>query len=382
MAVSTFDLIRSASARASSHTVVGRDAPPRVSSSTTWPRPAALGRGAHPRRGCSRSLAPGPPRPRHRQGAVLMGLEGHWPNQIDPDIIPAALERIRGREEDPPAWAARDRLQREDRPDHEQSAEAAVPHQRHALAATTPSATRRHPRLLLRSAAASWSTRRSRGRPHRRRHHAGRASVRQRRRTAGALHAQRPVDLAADVRERTRLARRGRNRAGLRELWQAMQNCGARHPRDRQPARRSARVAARAVAARGTGGCRRRGDARSADRADWSTCTHWRSTRKTPPAAAVTAPTNGAAGIIPAVLHYYDRFCPGANEAGGSISCSPRRRSASSTRKTPDFRAPRSAARAKSGGPLDGGGRPDRRARRQPGRSRTPRRSAWSTTSA
>ena len=30
----------------------------------------------------------------------------------------------------------------------------------------------------------------------------------------------------------------------------------------------------------------------------------------------VTAPTNGAAGIIPAVLHYYDRFCPNANEKG------------------------------------------------------------------
>src|SRR5688500_16921717 len=28
--------------------------------------------------------------------AVLMGLEGHWPNAIDPDLIPAALERIRG----------------------------------------------------------------------------------------------------------------------------------------------------------------------------------------------------------------------------------------------------------------------------------------------
>jgi hypothetical protein len=27
--------------------------------------------------------------------AVLMGLEGHWPNRIDPDVIPAALERIR-----------------------------------------------------------------------------------------------------------------------------------------------------------------------------------------------------------------------------------------------------------------------------------------------
>ncbi|HEX7112631.1 MAG TPA: L-serine ammonia-lyase [Mizugakiibacter sp.] len=30
----------------------------------------------------------------------------------------------------------------------------------------------------------------------------------------------------------------------------------------------------------------------------------------------VTAPTNGAAGIVPAVLHYYDRFCPGSNENG------------------------------------------------------------------
>lgn len=30
----------------------------------------------------------------------------------------------------------------------------------------------------------------------------------------------------------------------------------------------------------------------------------------------VTAPTNGAAGIIPAVLHYYARFAPGANERG------------------------------------------------------------------
>jgi L-serine dehydratase len=30
----------------------------------------------------------------------------------------------------------------------------------------------------------------------------------------------------------------------------------------------------------------------------------------------VTAPTNGAAGIIPAVLHYYERFVPGADEDG------------------------------------------------------------------
>lgn len=30
----------------------------------------------------------------------------------------------------------------------------------------------------------------------------------------------------------------------------------------------------------------------------------------------VTAPTNGAAGIVPAVLHYYARFVPGASDAG------------------------------------------------------------------
>ena len=30
----------------------------------------------------------------------------------------------------------------------------------------------------------------------------------------------------------------------------------------------------------------------------------------------VTAPTNGAAGIVPAVLHYYARFCTGANDEG------------------------------------------------------------------
>jgi len=30
----------------------------------------------------------------------------------------------------------------------------------------------------------------------------------------------------------------------------------------------------------------------------------------------VTAPTNGAAGIVPSVLHYYSRFIPGANDKG------------------------------------------------------------------
>ena len=48
-----------------------------------------------------------------------------------------------------------------------------------------------------------------------------------------------------------------------------------------------------------------------------STCSRWRSTRRTPAAAASSPrPTNGAAGVLPAVLHYYVRFVPGADEEG------------------------------------------------------------------
>ena len=66
----------------------------------------------------------------------------------------------------------------------------------------------------------------------------------------------------------------------------------------------------------------------------------------------VTAPTNGAAGIIPAVLHYYMRFIPGANEDGVVRFCSPPPPSAFCTRKTLRSQAPKSVARAKSAWPV------------------------------
>ena len=100
----------------------------------------------------------------------------------------------------------------------------------------------------------------------------------------------------------------------------------------------------------------------------------------------VTAPTNGAAGVIPAVAHYYRNFVAGPSSNLTKASCatsSPRPRSASSTKRTPRSAAPRSAARARSASP----------ARWPPAdssprwaaattRSNTPPRSAWSTTSA
>ena len=66
----------------------------------------------------------------------------------------------------------------------------------------------------------------------------------------------------------------------------------------------------------------------------------------------VTAPTNGAAGIVPAVLRYYQRFTPARDRRGRrTSSCSPPRRSAPCSRRMPRSPAPRSAARARSASP-------------------------------
>ena len=69
----------------------------------------------------------------------------------------------------------------------------------------------------------------------------------------------------------------------------------------------------------------------------------------------VTAPTNGAAGVIPAIAHYYMRFIEGLDartpeetKPASSATSSPPPPSASSTKKTPASPEPRSAARAKS----------------------------------
>ena len=80
----------------------------------------------------------------------------------------------------------------------------------------------------------------------------------------------------------------------------------------------------------------------------------------------VTAPTNGAAGIVPAVLHYYRDFIGSGPTTAWSVPAD-RRRDRSAVQRTPPSRAPRSAARARWAGLLDGGRRPGRGARRHAG---------------
>ncbi len=100
----------------------------------------------------------------------------------------------------------------------------------------------------------------------------------------------------------------------------------------------------------------------------------------------VTAPTNGAAGVIPAIAQYYLQFI--AQELsddtglpGSCASSSPPPRSASFTRRTPASPALKSAARARSASPaqwLQAVLSP--RSPAPTTRWSTPPRSPWSTT--
>ena len=95
----------------------------------------------------------------------------------------------------------------------------------------------------------------------------------------------------------------------------------------------------------------------------------------------VTAPTNGAAGIIPQYANIESTRTP--TKTASSRSCSPPRRSAACANATPRSPAPRSDARARSASPARWQ-RPawPRRLAAAMRRSRTPLKSASSTTSA
>ncbi|MEU8912793.1 L-serine ammonia-lyase, partial [Streptomyces nigrescens] len=103
-------------------------------------------------------------------------------------------------------------------------------------------------------------------------------------------------------------------RTGLLEIWQVMQECVTRGvsregilPGGLKVRRRAAN-AARAL--------RSEGDA-AARATEWTTLYAMAVNEENAAGGrVVTAPTNGAAGIIPAVLHYYINFVPGADEDG------------------------------------------------------------------
>src|SRR5688500_5141798 len=94
MAVSTFDLFKIGIGPSSSHTVGPMRAAARFV--RRWlEEPGRLTDTVRVRAEVYGSLAL-TGRGHGTDKALLMGLEGHFPNEIDPDLIPAALARIRG----------------------------------------------------------------------------------------------------------------------------------------------------------------------------------------------------------------------------------------------------------------------------------------------
>ncbi len=109
-----------------------------------------------------------------------------------------------------------------------------------------------------------------------------------------------------------------RIRAGLLNIWNAMQQCVARGLRSPGELPGGLHVKRRAPAM--VNELRDRPEASLKDPLtilDWVNLYALAVNEENAAGGrVVTAPTNGAAGIIPAVLHYYDRFCPKSSEQG------------------------------------------------------------------
>jgi L-serine dehydratase len=108
----------------------------------------------------------------------------------------------------------------------------------------------------------------------------------------------------------------GQVRAGLDDLWQVMRACVERGSRTDGMLPGGLKVPRRAPRLYRQLTCEPNGD--DPLRAmDWVTLYALAVNEENAAGGrVVTAPTNGAAGIIPAVLHYYERFVPGASPDG------------------------------------------------------------------
>ncbi|NDY94898.1 L-serine ammonia-lyase [Wenzhouxiangella limi] len=104
-------------------------------------------------------------------------------------------------------------------------------------------------------------------------------------------------------------------RAGLIEIWQAMQLCVERGLEKTGHLPGGLKVARRAPTLFRK--LKHRAQENNLDQLDWINLYALAVNEENAAGGrVVTAPTNGAAGIIPAVLHYYRRFVAGADEDG------------------------------------------------------------------
>ncbi|MGQ4584307.1 L-serine ammonia-lyase [Lysobacter sp. F60174L2] len=250
--------------------------------------------------------------------AVLMGLEGHWPNLIDPDIIPEALERIRSSKRI--KLFGRHEIGFDEKHDLIMNKRQKLPFHTNGMRFTAFDAdneviaTRDYysvgggfvvnedeaaeDRIVADTTAVPYPF------------------------NSGDELLQQVADHGISIaqlmyaneevwRPRTEID------AGLDEIWAAMKSCVERGIRSAGSLPGGLHVTRRAplLHAELT--------ARDAPQDDPLTMLDWVNLfalavneENAAGGRVVTAPTNGAAGIIPSVLHYYDRFVPGATPQG------------------------------------------------------------------
>jgi L-serine dehydratase len=251
--------------------------------------------------------------------AVLMGLEGHLPNLIDPDIIPAALARIRGDKKI--RLLGKHEIGFDEKQDLIMNKRQKLPYHTNGMRFTAYDgagdviATRDYysvgggfvvnqdeaaeDRIVADTTDLPYPF------------HSGNELLRQCEThglTMAALmfaneHAWRDDD---EIRQ------------GLRDLWVAMQACVARGIREEGTLPGGLHVQRRAPALFAELSSKPEAAMRDPlTTLDWVNLYALAVNEENAAGGrVVTAPTNGAAGIIPAVLHYYDRFIPNANEQG------------------------------------------------------------------
>jgi len=316
MAVSTFDLFKIGIGPSSSHTVGPMRAAARFVDK--WLRQAGVLDRVHRVRAEVYGSLALTGRGHGTDKAVLMGLEGNLPNRVDPDLIPAALARIRGKGR--VRLGGSHEIAFDEKTDLVMNKRQKLPHHTNGM------------RFTAWDAAGEMLATQDY-------YSVGGGFVVNQDEAAGdrivadttplpypfgsgdELLAQceaHGLTIAQLMLENEQMWRNeGEIRDGLRELWQAMRDCvgrgirsggtlpGGLHVQRRAPllhAELSARPEAGAIDPLTT--------------LDWVNLFALAVNEENAAGGrVVTAPTNGAAGIVPAVLHYYERFCGAGKDA-------------------------------------------------------------------
>ncbi|HET6631910.1 MAG TPA: L-serine ammonia-lyase [Rhodanobacteraceae bacterium] len=317
MAVSVFDLFKIGIGPSSSHTVGPMRAAARFS--THWlGEQGVLARVARVRCELFGSLAL-TGRGHGSDKAVLLGFEGHWPDAVDPDAIPSALERIRG--EKHLQLAGSHAIAFDEKTDLVFNKRQKLPYHVNGMRFSAFDADGNE--LASRdyySVGGGFVVNPDEA-----------AADRIVADTTAVRHPFSSGDelLATCEREGISIAQlmlaneqawrsEAEIRAGLLAIWQAMQDCVARGLRSPGELPGGLHVTRRAPAM--LEDLRSKPESSLKDPLsilDWVNLYALAVNEENAAGGrVVTAPTNGAAGIMPAVLHYYDRFCPRSDENG------------------------------------------------------------------